>query len=229
MAILGLARMPVRAASRPAPSSASAGPDSPPGAGGARPRDRAAAPAAQDRVGPPPGDGGDLWIFAYGSLIWDPGFPYEEARPALLKGYHRAFCLYSLRYRGTPEKPGLVLGLDRGGACRGIAYRVAAARVPAVMAYLWEREMTLRSYHCRDVDIAVAGRTVRARTFVVDRRHPNYAGKLSTDRTAEIIACASGQRGACLSYLENTVRHLDQLGLPDRRLHALLAAVQARS
>ena len=80
----------------------------------------------------PPARGKDLWVFAYGSLTWDPGFPFEEARPALLRGYHRAFCLYSTHYRGTPERPGLVLGLDRGGACRGIAYRIAAPRVAAM-------------------------------------------------------------------------------------------------
>lgn len=182
----------------------------------------------EDRACPPPPDGKDLWIFAYGSLIWDPGFPFEEARPALLRGYHRAFCLYSLRYRGTPERPGLVLGLDRGGACRGIAYRVAAARVEQVWGYLWEREMPSRSYHCRLLPIDVAGGTVKARTFVVDRAHPSYAGKLATARIAEIIRDAHGQRGACASYLENTVRHLDQLGIPDRRLHELLQAVQAR-
>jgi glutathione-specific gamma-glutamylcyclotransferase len=179
-------------------------------------------PATDDRACPPPPDGKDLWIFAYGSLIWDPGFPFEEARPALLRGYHRAFCLYSLRYRGTPERPGLVLGLDRGGACRGIAYRVAAPLVEQVWSYLWEREMSMRSYHCRLLSIAVAGRNVEARTFVVDRTHPNYAGKLDPLRTAEIICDAHGQRGACFSYLENTVRHLDQLGIPDRRLHELL-------
>lgn len=183
--------------------------------------------ATEDRSCPPPADGKDLWVFAYGSLIWDPGFPFEEARPALLRGYHRAFCLYSTRYRGTPERPGLVLGLDRGGACRGIAYRVAAARVEAVWATLWDREMRTHSYFCRLLPIDMAGRRVRARCFIVDRAHPNYAGKLPPARAAAIIRGATGQRGACAAYLENTVRHLDELGLPDRRLRALLAAVRA--
>jgi len=185
-------------------------------------------PASDDRSCPPPPDGQDLWVFAYGSLIWDPGFPFEEARPATLRGYHRAFCLYSVRYRGTPERPGLVLGLDRGGACRGIAYRIAAARVGAVLAYLWEREMVNRSYHCRLLSVMLADGPVKARTFVIDRAHPSYAGKLSLERTAEIICHAHGQRGACLAYLDNTVKHLDALGLPDRYLHALLAAVRSR-
>ena len=92
--------------------------------------------ATEDRSCPPPADGKDLWVFAYGSLIWDPGFPFEEARPALLRGYHRAFCLYSTRYRGTPERPGLVLGLDRGGACRGVAFRVPGRHAAEVLRYL---------------------------------------------------------------------------------------------
>ena len=95
--------------------------------------------APEDNGCPPPSDGSDVWIFAYGSLMWDPGFPYEEARPAVLKGYHRALCLYSTRYRGTPEKPGLVLGLDRGGACRGIGYRVAALAIEVRVNVLRER------------------------------------------------------------------------------------------
>jgi cation transport protein ChaC len=181
-----------------------------------------------DRSAPPPPDGRDLWVFAYGSLIWDPGFEFAEARPALLRGYHRAFCLYSKRYRGTPERPGLVLGLDRGGACRGLAYRVAAQLVPATWAYLWEREMSNRSYECRTLRLDTAQGHVTARGFVVDRHHPNYAGKLDPARVAATICAAEGQRGPCIADLENTVRHLDQLGIPDRRLHALLRLVRAR-
>ena len=178
---------------------------------------------------PPPSEGRDLWLFAYGSLMWDPGFPFEEARPALLKGFHRAFCLYSTRYRGTPEKPGLVLGLDRGGACRGIAYRVAAANHDRVMQYLWEREMLNNSYICRAVAIHIATGPVRGRAFVINRRHKHYAGKLSLERTVELIVQGHGQRGASRSYLENTVKHLDQLGIPDKRLHELLRAIKERA
>ncbi len=185
--------------------------------------------APEENGCPPPGDGRDIWIFAYGSLMWDPGFPFEEARPALLKGYHRALCIYSTRYRGTPERPGLVLGLDRGGACRGIAYRVAAANVDRVMAYLWEREMVTRAYSCRNVTIHLETGPVTARTFVVNRHHPQYAGKLSDAELVELVCQGHGQRGPCRSYLENTVRHLDQLGVPDRRLHELLQHVRARS
>jgi cation transport protein ChaC len=178
---------------------------------------------------PPPSDGRDLWLFAYGSLMWDPGFPFEEARPALLRGYHRAFCLYSTRYRGTPDHPGLVLGLDRGGACRGIAYRVAAPSVDKAMQYLWEREMVNNAYICRQVGLRLATGHVRARAFVINRAHQQYAGKLPLARTVELICQGHGQRGACRAYLENTVRHLDQLGIPDKRLHQLLIEVRGRS
>jgi cation transport protein ChaC len=177
---------------------------------------------------PPPPDGRDVWIFAYGSLMWHPGFPFEEARPALLRGYHRSFCLYSHRYRGTPDKPGLVLGLDAGGACRGIAYRVARHNAKRVMGYLWKREMPMRVYACREVKVEVGRRTVWACAFVVRREHPNYAPDLSVQRTVELVCQGHGKRGPCMAYLENTVRHLDQLGIPDRRLHAILKRVEAR-
>lgn len=177
---------------------------------------------------PPPPDTADFWLFAYGSLIWDPGFPFEEARPAKLMGFHRAFCLYSTRYRGTPEKPGLVLGLDKGGSCRGIAYRVAHAHRETTMAYLWDREMLNRSYHCMDLPITLQdGREVVARTFVIDRDGQSYAGKLPLEDAARIIRDAHGQRGPNAAYLANTVEHLERLGLRDRRLAALLAAVRA--
>jgi cation transport protein ChaC len=176
---------------------------------------------------PPPPDAAEFWIFAYGSLIWDPGFPYEEARPARLMGFHRAFCIRSTRYRGTPERPGLVLGLDKGGSCRGIAYRVAPQHGTRTMADLWEREMLNRSYHCMDLPVTLAdGRTVVARTFVVDRQRPGYEGKLGLAETAQRIRDCAGQRGANRVYLENTVEHLDRLGIRDRRLHTLLAAVK---
>jgi cation transport protein ChaC len=176
---------------------------------------------------PPPPAASEFWVFAYGSLIWDPGFPYEEARPARLMGFHRAFCINSTRYRGTPEKPGLVLGLDKGGSCRGIAYRVARADGDKTMAYLWDREMLNSSYHCMDLPVTLAdAREVVARTFVVDRARPGYTGKLTLAETAARIRHSVGQRGANRVYLENTVEHLDRLGIRDRRLHTLLAAVK---
>jgi cation transport protein ChaC len=177
---------------------------------------------------PPPPEAPDFWVFAYGSLIWDPGFPFEEARPARLMGFHRAFCIRSTNYRGTPDKPGLVLGLDKGGSCRGIAYRVVAAEAERTMEYLWEREMLNSSYHCMDLPVTLAdGRAVVARTFVVDRKMPGYVGKLTLDETAARIRHSAGKRGPNRAYLENTVEHLDKLGLRDPGLAQLLVAVKA--
>ena len=171
--------------------------------------------------------GGDVWVFGYGSLMWDPGFAYVEVRPALLRGYHRSFCVYSLRYRGTPERPGLVLGLDRGGACRGIAYRVRAADVAPALHYLWEREMAHRTYHLKEVSLATRAGALVARTFVVDRTHENYAGRLPAEETARLILQGIGARGPCRQYLENTVCALKQLGLVDGPLHRLEQMVKA--
>jgi glutathione-specific gamma-glutamylcyclotransferase len=172
------------------------------------------------------GRGCDVWIFGYGSLMWDPGFAYVEAHPALLRGYHRSFCVFSHRHRGTPDRPGLVLGLDRGGCCRGIAYRVSAADVPAALHYLWDREMANRTYHLREVPLSTPAGTVSARAFVVDRRHKNYAGRLSLEATARLILQGIGARGPCRQYLENTVAELRKLGLVDGPLHRLEVLVK---
>ncbi|MGO8921064.1 MAG: gamma-glutamylcyclotransferase [Stellaceae bacterium] len=165
--------------------------------------------------------GSDVWVFAYGSLMWDPGFAHVEAQPALLRGYHRRFCVYSRGYRGTPERPGLVLGLDRGGACKGIAYRVPRAEVPAALHYLWEREMTYRSYRLRALPLATPRGRVTAQAFVVDRTRHNYSGRLSLEETARLILQGIGARGPCRQYLENTVAELTRLGLVDGPLHRL--------
>jgi len=166
-------------------------------------------------------NGSDLWLFGYGSLMWNPGFPYAEAQPALLRGYHRAFCVYSSRYRGTPERPGLVLGLDRGGACKGVAFRVPAADVAAALEYLWHREMTNRTYHLKAVSLLVPAGVVSARAFVVDRTHKNYTGRLTLDETARLIIQGIGARGPCRQYLENTVAELCKLGQLDGPIHRL--------
>jgi cation transport protein ChaC len=157
--------------------------------------------------------------------MWDPGFPFEEARPARLGGYHRSFCFYSTRYRGTTEKPGIVLGLDRGGSCHGIAFRVAADKVESTLAYLWEREMNTNAYVCKMLPVRMSHAEVKARAFVVNRTHEHYTGKLTLERAAELIAQGHGVRGSCRAYLENTVRHLDKMGLPDAGLHRLLNQV----
>jgi len=172
--------------------------------------------------------GEDFWVFGYGSLMWHPGFPHLEVRPARLRGLHRSFCVYSHRYRGTPESPGLVLGLDRGGSCWGLAYQVPQREAEEVLAYLYEREMVTGVYIPRWLDLRVQGRKrpLKALSFVVDPGHKQYAGHLSEAEIAALICQGEGQRGACAEYLRNTVRHLDALGLHDRSLHRLLKGVE---
>ena len=167
----------------------------------------------------------ELWIFGYGSLMWDPGFRHLEAEPALLCGYHRRFCVYSHRYRGTPDCPGLVLGLDRGGTCWGMAYRVAKRDAKAALYYLWDRELLGGVYRMKRVRVRLKGRVAHAYTFVVNRGHRGYTGLLTPERTAQFIHQASGARGPCRHYLENTVRHLTRLGLADQTLHRVAEIV----
>ena len=182
--------------------------------------------ATPKRLTPPPHP---FWIFAYGSLMWDPGFPHLEARAARLMGYHRAFCLYSEHYRGTPERPGLVLGLDRGGSCLGRAYLIAAGQGAEVARYLDEREMLGGAYDPRWVEVRLEqGGRVPAYAYVINRACPNYAGRLDLDRIAEVILHAAGTRGSNVEYLANTVRHLDELGIEESALHEVLEKVQRR-
>lgn len=169
---------------------------------------------------------GDLWVFTYGSLMWDPGFNHRERAPALLRGYHRTFCVYSDRYRGTPQRPGLVLGLDAGGACRGTAYRVPRRETRTVLHNLWAREMRRRVYRPRFVKLELPGRCVRALAFLSDPGHRAYAGRLSVEAVATVIAKAHGSRGANIDYLLNTLQHLDALGVHDQHLHRILSAVR---
>ena len=175
---------------------------------------------------PPPGE--DFWVFGYGSLMWHPGFPHLEVRAAHLYGYHRHFCVFSHIYRGTKKRPGLVLGLDRGGSCHGLAYRVPAAESEEVVAYLREREMVTEVYDPRWLHLRTRAGPVTAAAFVVDRGHKQYAGRLPLERVADMIAQGAGNRGSCLQYLENTVRHLEALGLSDPTLKRLLRLVRAR-
>jgi cation transport protein ChaC len=166
----------------------------------------------------------DFWIFGYGSLIWRPGFDYLEREPAKLVGLHRALCVYSFVHRGTPEKPGLVLGLDRGGACRGVAYRVATHLRDETIAYLREREQATSVYleTFRQVElIAEPQRRVRALVFCVDRGHVQYAGRLTLDQQLHLVRQGHGRSGDNREYVLSTVEALEALGFRDRDLHML--------
>jgi glutathione-specific gamma-glutamylcyclotransferase len=172
--------------------------------------------------------GEDMWVFAYGSLMWRPGFAFEEARRALLTGYRRCFCIYSVHHRGTPRRLGMVLGLDRGGACEGMAYRISAAEAEATRGYLRAREVINGVYREALVPIEVEGepaQEVLALAYIVERAHPNYASRLPLAKQARLIRGAKGQSGANLDYLVSTVRHLRELGIRDRELERLVTMV----
>jgi len=169
-----------------------------------------------------------VWIFAYGSLIWDAEFSYAEAEPALLRGYHRSFCLYSYDYRGTPARPGLVLGLDRGGSCRGMAFCLPPNSLAEAIDRVWLREMSgRRVYEGRLLPVRTGHVTRKALAFTVLRDCPDYAGRLALDEAARMILGAIGRRGSCRDYFENTLRRLEQLGLVDPPLRRLAERVKA--
>ena len=171
-----------------------------------------------------------IWIFGYGSLMWRPGFARLEVRPALLCGYHRSLCVYSIVYRGTPERPGLVLGLDRGGACKGRAFCVAAEDAGRVKAYLNARELVTGVYRPRNTTVRLDdGRRVSAYNFVVRRDHQQYAGNLTPERTVELVLAGRGAEGSSLDYLRNTVRHLNELGIRDGAIRRLLELAETDS
>ncbi|HEX8826770.1 MAG TPA: gamma-glutamylcyclotransferase [Xanthobacteraceae bacterium] len=166
----------------------------------------------------------DLWVFAYGSLMWRPGFDFLDRVPARLIGLHRALCVFSFVHRGTPERPGLVLGLDRGGMCRGIAYRVAAAARAQTIAYLRGREQVTTVYveTMRQIEIEDrARRRVRALCYIVDRSHVQYAGRLTLAESLHHVRQGHGQSGPNRDYVLETVRALEALGYRESDLHLL--------
>jgi cation transport protein ChaC len=168
------------------------------------------------------------WVFGYGSLMWRPGFAFAERAPATLAGRRRAFCIYSVHHRGTYERPGLVLGLAPGGSVRGMAYRIAAADWPATYAYLLEREQPTETYiEARRFVRLADGRRVEAVVFLSDVHHPQWAGALSLERQAELIAGATGLSGRNVDYLRDLVEHLGQEGVHDRAMEVLLGLVEA--
>ena len=172
----------------------------------------------------------DLWVFGYGSLLWNPGFPHVETVLAVLEGYHRSFCMRSIHHRGTEADPGLVLALDaaEGARCRGIAFRVAPDRHAETLATLRERELISSAYFETVQPVTLDdGRVVEAVTYVIDPDHVQYCGGLPLAEQAEIIAQAVGGRGPNREYLFNTADHLAELGIEDAELSWLARVVRA--
>ena len=168
----------------------------------------------------------DFWVFGYGSLMWNPGFRFTERKQAVVHGFHRSLCMYSYMYRGTPERPGLVLALDRGGACHGVAFRVAGEAWEETVAYLRAREQVTMMY--REITrplrlVEDSSSAVEALIYVADRTHVQYAGRLDHDTQLRHILQGHGQSGSCRDYVLNTVAHLRELGIRDRPLERLAA------
>jgi cation transport protein ChaC len=169
-----------------------------------------------------------IWLFGYGSLIWNPAFHFTDRLTGTIYGHHRRFCLWTHLGRGCPERPGLVLGLERGGSCHGVAFHIAPDAVEDELAIVWRREMISGAYVPRWVKVHTALGEIRAVTFVINHTHERYARFLSDDRVAEVIATAEGWLGPCADYLINTVDHLAELGIHDRPLEKLRHQVLAR-
>jgi glutathione-specific gamma-glutamylcyclotransferase len=167
------------------------------------------------------------WVFGYGSLIWNPGFAHLQSQRALLRGAHRSLSIYSHRHRGTPERPGLVFGLSRGGSCLGVAFEVAAAGWDKVFAYLEEREQDRGVYRpaWRKVELA-GGETVTALTYLVNEQHAQFAGRLSLNEQIRLVGRSAGESGRNIEYVKNTTDHLLALGIRDRTLLAIVDALE---
>jgi cation transport protein ChaC len=168
----------------------------------------------------------DLWVFGYGSLMWRPGFPSIERRLARVYGYHRSLCVYSHVHRGTPDRPGLVLGLDRGGCCQGVVFRVASSEAAATLHYLREREQVTGVYRERHLPVQLeGGRSVAALAYVVDRGHSQYAGRLPDAELLRLVRQGIGVSGANPDYVRSTHEHLLEMGVMDPLLQRLAAAL----
>jgi cation transport protein ChaC len=170
------------------------------------------------------------WIFAYGSLMWEPNFPCAEARPARLHGYHRALCILSIRNRGSEDRPGLVLGLDRGGSCAGRALRVAPGHVAETLDYLERREMATSCYRPKLLPVRLdGGERLTALAFVADPGHRQYVGTLPAEEAAVLVRQGRGSYGNALDYLRNVVAHLDAMGIADGPLHRVLGLAEGEN
>ena len=171
------------------------------------------------------GEGRDLWLFAYGSLIWNPLFHFEERHPAMVHGLHRRFCLWSRMGRGSPNRPGLMLALEHGGRCHGFAFRIPAHLLRTELTLIWRREMVMGAYQARWVNAVVRGQPVRSLAFVVNRKGWQYAGKLPADEVVQVLAHARGRLGSAADYLFQTVDGLRSNGVQEARLFALAEQV----
>jgi cation transport protein ChaC len=174
------------------------------------------------------GESGDFWVFGYGSLMWRPGFDFIDSALAWAHGYHRSLCIFSHVHRGTPERPGLVLGLDYGGSCQGVAFRVAERNRDATIAYLRERELVTSVYLERTIALRFSeGSSVRALAYVADRSHDQYAGRLSVDEMTQLVAGGIGHNGDNPAYVRNTYEHLLQLDIHDKALGEIVRRLDA--
>ncbi len=169
----------------------------------------------------------DLWIFGYASLLWNPGFCHSEVFPARIYGFHRALCVRSWVHRGTPQRPGLVFGLDIGGSCVGRGFRVTRAQTNKALDYLMERELATGVYKSQVINVHMNGHKRKGLAFVVCRNHQQYVRGLSVEREAEIIRAGRGPSGANRDYVLNTVKELERLGIRDRRLSRLKSLLES--
>ncbi len=170
-----------------------------------------------------------MWVFGYGSLMWKPGFDYLDACHARLNGYHRSLCVYSWVHRGTEERPGLVFGLDRGGACKGFAFRISPEQESDILAYLDARELVTDVYRRKWLTIATKHGRVPAWCYVVRRDHPQYAGRLPEGDLIALIEKGEGRSGHCRDYVLSTVSHLETLGVEDAVLKSVANRLQTKA
>nr|WP_255675929.1 gamma-glutamylcyclotransferase [Pusillimonas sp. MFBS29] len=168
----------------------------------------------------------DLWLYGYGSLIWRPEFDFAEKRIALLHGYHRALCLWSRVNRGTPDQPGLVFGLDTGGSCQGVVFRIPAGDVPTTMEALWRREMPSGAYIPKWLNCRTRDGSVSALAFTMNRNTDAYVSGLPVERLVQIVRNAHGSYGPCIEYVLETAQALKQSNIHDKRLQHLVGALR---
>ena len=167
-----------------------------------------------------------VWVFGYGSLMWNPDFKLVEKRTGDLKGYHRSLCLKSIVYRGTPNYHGLVFGLDIGNSCQGMVYKIAEENIQSEMQKIWEREMFAETYIPTWVNVRTKHGYVSAVTFVINRKHEHYIPNLKLEDIAERVVRAEGTCGSCHDYVQNTVKSLHHLGLRDHSLEKLINLIE---